>query len=192
MRLRNLSNAAITYTTGPWQFVYLGSKSSSAPPNVVFSDTTASTDTAASTIAPTAPVNGGTGIDSHSLTGIAVITAGVWSALNPAFVAQTDGATVTWAVGGAILANGSLTFTTHGGSRTLNVTGLVNGGSYVLRMTQDATGGEGLTLGTGCTWKVSVGGAGIITPSTSANASDVLAFTYDGTNCYANFNKNFN
>jgi len=108
------------------------------------------------------------------------------------FASQTDGATVTWAIGSTMCANASLTFTTHGGSRTLNLTGMVNGGSYVLKIIQDGTGGEGLTLGTGCTWKVSGGGSGAITPSTSASAIDVLAFTYDGTNCYANFNKNFN
>jgi len=108
------------------------------------------------------------------------------------FASQTDGATVTWDIGSKMCANASLTFTTHGGSRTLNLTGLVSGGSYVLKIIQDGTGGEGLTLGTGCTWKVSGGGSGAITPSTSANAIDVLAFTYDGTSCLANFNKNFN
>lgn len=108
------------------------------------------------------------------------------------FASQTDGATVTWAIGSVICANASLTFTTHGGSRTLNITNPVNGGSYVIWLKQDGTGGEGLTLGSGCTWKVSGGGSGAITPSTGANAIDVLAFTYDGTNCYANFNKNFN
>ena len=108
------------------------------------------------------------------------------------FTAQTDASTVTWAIGGLGTANASLTFTTHGGSRTLNITGPANGGSYVMWMKQDGTGGEGLTLGTGCTWKVSGGGSGAITPSTGANAVDVLAFTYDGVNCYANFNKNFN
>jgi hypothetical protein len=110
----------------------------------------------------------------------------------PAFVAQIDAATVTWAIGYNSTANASLTFTVHSGSRTLNITNPVNGGSYVLWIKQDGTGGEGLTLGTGCTWKVSGGGGGAITPSTGANAIDVLAFTYDGANCYANFNKNFN
>jgi hypothetical protein len=108
------------------------------------------------------------------------------------FSTLTDAATVTWATASASVANASLLFTAHSGSRTLNVTGLVNGGTYVLKIIQDATGGEGLTLGTGCTWKVSGGGTGAITPSTGANAIDVIAFMYDGTNCYANFNKNFN
>jgi hypothetical protein len=99
---------------------------------------------------------------------------------SPAFATLTDGATVTWAIASNIVANADLTFTTHGGSRTLNITNPVNGGSYVLWLKQDATGGEGLTLGSGCTWKVSGGGAGAISPSIGANAVDVLAFTYDG------------
>lgn len=105
--------------------------------------------------------------------------------------AQTDGATVTWAIASVPFANATLTFTTHGGNRTLNITNPVSGGNYILRLVQDGTGGEGLILGTGCTWKVSGGGAGAITLSTGANAIDILAFYYDGTNCYANLNKNF-
>lgn len=108
------------------------------------------------------------------------------------FVTLTDGATVTWAIGSAMVSNAGLTFTTHGGSRTLNITNPLDGGSYVLWIKQDGTGPEGLTLGTGCTWKVSGGGGGAITPSIAANAEDVLAFIYKGTTCYANFNKNFN
>lgn len=104
---------------------------------------------------------------------------------------QTDGATVTWALGSAWAANATLTFTVHSGSRTLNITNPLAGSTYFLRLVQDATGGEGLILGTGCTWKVSGGGAGAITLSTGANAVDMLAFYYDGTNCYANLNKNF-
>jgi hypothetical protein len=108
------------------------------------------------------------------------------------FVAQTDGTTVTWAIANQPCANASLVFTADGGSRTLNLTGLVNGGSYVLTIQQDASGtGEGLILGSGCVWKVSGNGGGAITPSTGANAIDVLSFTYDGANCYLNFARNF-
>lgn len=109
-----------------------------------------------------------------------------------AFAAQTDAATVTWAIGSQPFANATLTFTVHSGSRTLNITNPLNGGSYVLKLVQDATGGEGLTLGTGCTWKVINSGAGAITPSTGANAIDILAFTFDGTNCLATFGKTYN
>ncbi len=61
----------------------------------------------------------------------------------------------------------------------------------MLTITQDGTGGEGLVLGSGCVWKVSGNGAGAITLSTGPGAIDVLAFTYDGTNCYLNFASNF-
>ena len=104
----------------------------------------------------------------------------------------TDGATVTWNLGSLIQAGASLTFTTHGGSRTLNITNPVANGFYSLKLIQDGTGGEGLTLGTGCVWKVSGGGSGAITPSTGANAIDVLSIWEDGTNCLVNFNKTFN
>jgi hypothetical protein len=104
----------------------------------------------------------------------------------------TDGATVTWNVAGSSQTTAILTFTTHGGSRTLNLQNLTAGGYYGLKIKQDSTGGEGLTLGTGCTWLVSGAGAGAITPSTAANAVDFLSFHYDGTSCLANYNKNFN
>lgn len=121
------------------------------------------------------------------------VSAGGTGVTTAAFSTLTDGSTVTWAVGStALVANSTLTFTTHGGSRTLNLTGMVAGGSYVMKLIQDATGGEGLTLGTGCTWKVIGGGTGAIAPSTGASALDVLAWTYDGTNCVANFGKNYN
>ncbi len=108
------------------------------------------------------------------------------------FDTQTDGATVTWAIGSVLNANAVLTFTVHSGSRTLNITNPVIGGNYVLKVIQDSTGGEGLILGTGCTWKVINGGSGAVTPSTGASALDILAFTYDGTNCLATFGKNYN
>ena len=98
---------------------------------------------------------------------------------------QTDGATVTWAIASNKCANAALTFTVHSGSRTLNLTGLVTGGSYVLKLIQDATGGENLTGGTGCTWKQAGGGGSTFTLTATASAIDILSFTYDGTNCLA-------
>lgn len=109
-----------------------------------------------------------------------------------AFAAQTDGATVTWAIGSVLNANASLLFTVHSGSRTLNITNPVAGGSYTLKLTQDATGGEGLLLGTGCTWKVATNGMGAITLTNAANAIDLLRFFYDGSNCLATLNTNYN
>lgn len=120
---------------------------------------------------PVVPVNG-----SLAVTGYAPTT-------------LTDGATITWAIGGSSGANATVTIA---GNRTLNITGPVSGGNYILRLVQGSGGSRTLTLGTGCTWKVSGGGGGAITPSTAVGAIDILAFYYDGTNCYANFNTNFN
>lgn len=104
-----------------------------------------------------------------------------------AFTAQSDGATITWAIGSVLIANASVTL---GGNRTLNVTGMLNGGSYVFKPTQDGTGTRTLTPGTGCTWLVLGGtGGGTFPLSTAANAKDVIAWTYDGTNCLATVGK---
>lgn len=107
------------------------------------------------------------------------------------FTAQTDGATVTWAIGSLTCANASLTFTVHSGARTLNLTGLVTGGSYVITLTQDGSGGETLTGGTGCTWKQAGGGGSTFTLTATASAVDILSFTYDGTTCWSVLNKAF-
>lgn len=108
-----------------------------------------------------------------------------------AFTTQADGATITWDVDGVLLGNATVTLA---GNRTLVMANLIDGGSYVLRVVQDGTGSRTLTLGSGCTWKVSNGGSGAITPSTAAASVDILAFTYlaASTTCYANFQKNFN
>lgn len=92
----------------------------------------------------------------------------------PAYVALTDGATITWATAGAALSKASVTL---GGNRTLSITGAVNGSSGVLIVKQDATGGRTLTLPAG-----SIREGGALTLSTAANAVDVLAWEYDGTN----------
>ena len=112
------------------------------------------------------------------------------SVISPTFATQTDGSTVTWAIASSIWSNASLTFTTHGGSRTLDLTGLVNGGRYQLELIQDGTGGEGLTLGTGCTWVITNGGGGAITLTNAPSALDILSFFYDGTRCVGVLNPN--
>jgi len=110
-----------------------------------------------------------------------------YASLSPSTL--TDGATITWAIASVPAVNATVTIA---GNRTLNITNAVTGGTYVLRVVQDATGTRTLTLGTGCTWKVVSGGAGAITLSTAANSVDILSFYYDGTNCYANLGKNYN
>jgi hypothetical protein len=124
-----------------------------------------------------------TGYAFSSLSG----TGNVFQSATP--TALTDGATITWAIG----SNGNASATvTIAGNRTLNLTGMLAGGYYTLELFQDATGGRTLALGTGCTWKVSGGGGGAITPTGTPNALDILSFFYDGAgHCYANFVKNF-
>jgi hypothetical protein len=102
--------------------------------------------------------------------------------------------TTTFAAAGVSIVGAKVT-ATHSTSTTFSPTGLVAWGSYTLEIVQDSTGGGvTFTLGTGGTcsaWKVGGSGAGAITLSTTASAIDVLAFTYDGTNCVANFRTNF-
>jgi hypothetical protein len=118
-------------------------------------------------------------------------SSGVISAAAPTFSTLTDSASVPWAIGSAIVANSTLTLVHTTSTRALNLTGLVNGGSYVVVFKQDSTGGAAATLGTGCTW-LQGGSTGFTTLTTlalttSGSATNILAFTYDGTNCYANF-----
>jgi hypothetical protein len=106
------------------------------------------------------------------------------------FSTLTDSSSVTWALASAQVANSTLTLVHTTSTRSLNLTGVVNGGSYVVVFKQDSTGGAAATLGTGCTWYQ--GGSSGFTAlttlalTTTASAINILAFTYDGTNCYAN------
>lgn len=110
-----------------------------------------------------------------------VVSAHAWVA--PAFVALTDGATITWDTGGYATSHASVTL---GGNRTLAISNAVAGASGILIVKQDATGSRTLTLPSGS--KV-VGGA--LTLSTTANAYDVLSFVYDGTNYWWTYGKAF-
>jgi hypothetical protein len=107
-----------------------------------------------------------------------------------AFTTLTDGAPITWAAGAVALANASVTLVHTTSTRAVNITGMTNGTNGVLVIKQDATGGAALTLGTGCTWYIG-GATGFVasttlTLTTTASAINILAFTYDGTNCYGN------
>lgn len=94
---------------------------------------------------------------------------------SPPFETLTDGATITWALGGRQTSNAIVTL---GGSRTLAITGASDGASGLLIVKQDATGSRSLVLPVGS--RVINGSSGIITLTTTANAYDVLAFVYVG------------
>lgn len=109
---------------------------------------------------------------------------------------------ISWVASGTTAFSGSTTVNaivtaTHATSSTLAPTNLVNGQTYKLEVKQDGTGGgTSLLLGTSgsscAAWKVANGGSGAIVLSTAANAIDVLVWTYDGTNCLATLQPNFN
>jgi hypothetical protein len=103
----------------------------------------------------------------------------------------TDAATITWAINSANCAGSTLLFTAHSGSRILDLTGLVAGASLTILLTQDTTGGESLTGGTGCTWKQPGGGGSTFTLTNAPNAIDLISIYYDGANCVSVLTKNY-
>jgi hypothetical protein len=103
--------------------------------------------------------------------------------------------TTTFAAASKSFASGVVT-ATHSTSTTFSPTGLVKWGNYLIEILEDSTaGGVTFTLGTGgsCSaWKVGGSGGGAIVLSITPLALDVLAFTFDGANCVANFRTSFN
>lgn len=110
-----------------------------------------------------------------------IVSVAAW--IGPAFVTLTDGATITWDLGSYPTGHAVVTLA---GNRTLAISNPVAGGSGTLIVKQDATGTRTLTLPAGS--KV-VGGS--LTLSTAANAVDVIAFVYDGTNYWWTYGKAF-
>ncbi len=105
------------------------------------------------------------------------------------FATLTDGATVTWAAGAVAIANAEITLAHTTATRALTVTGMASGTNGVLVIKQDSTGGAAMTLGTS-NWYLG-GASGYVQTTalaltTTANAANILAWVYDGTNFYAN------
>ena len=118
-------------------------------------------------------VTGATGANgTNGVTGATGATGASGVVTFPAFTSLTTtcAGAQTWALASAGLGNATITLT---GSCTLNITGPVNGGNYVLEVIQGSGGSHTLALGTGCTWKVSGGGGGAVTPSTAAGSIDM-------------------
>jgi hypothetical protein len=107
-----------------------------------------------------------------------------WATRVQAVQALSDGAgSIAWD-----MAAGHTATLTIGGARTLaNPTNLVNGASYVLRVTQDGVGGRTLAYGNAYKW---TGGAAPVL-STAAGAVDVLTFVATGTVLYGAILKGF-
>ena len=115
-------------------------------------------------------------------------SAAVWKRLDntavvaPAFIALTDAATIT-STADPLKAVQNWT-ETLGGNRTQGTpSGLANGMTGVLIVKQDATGSRTLTLWSGSHVR-GVGATTAITLTATANAIDILTWSYDGTNTY--------
>ena len=97
--------------------------------------------------------------------------------------ALLDGASISWNLDTAPTASVTL-----GGNRTLaNPTNMKAGGTYLVIVKQDATGGRTLAYGTAYKWPS--GSAPVL--STAANATDILTFVSDGTSMFGVAQKGF-
>jgi len=89
----------------------------------------------------------------------------------------TDGATISWNTNISAVA----TVTLGGTGRTLTLSNLVAGGTYILFVVQDATGSRTITTWTNFKWP----GGIVPTLSTAANAIDIITGVSNGTYIYA-------
>ena len=88
----------------------------------------------------------------------------------------TDAANISWDLSIAQVAKVTL-----GGNRTLsNPSNMVDGGTYIIRITQDGTGSRTLAYGNAYKWSTGV----VPVLSTAAGAIDVLTFVSDGTSMF--------
>jgi hypothetical protein len=114
-----------------------------------------------------------------------------WDSLVDSFYVEPSSTAVTWNVSGNS-SNYKLTLTAN---TTLNLNNVRNGDYGTIILTQDSGGNKTVTLGTvngaAATHKVVNGGAGLVSLTTTANAIDILSFTYDGTNMYWNKGLNY-
>ena len=95
----------------------------------------------------------------------------------------TDGANISWDLDSEQVAKVTLA-----GNRTLdNPTNMVDGGTYIVRVTQDATGTRTLAYGTAYDWGAE--GAPVLT--TTASKTDILTFVSDGTSMFGVAAKGF-
>ena len=119
-------------------------------------------------------------------------TTGFTSSINiTPFYVEPSSTGVTWNVSGNST-NYKLTLTAN---TTLNLNNVRNGDYGTIILIQDSGGNKTITLGTlngsSTTHKVVNGGAGLVSLTTTANAIDILSFTYDGTNMYWNKGLNY-
>jgi hypothetical protein len=101
------------------------------------------------------------------------------------FQTLSFGSTITWDQ-----TKGATSAVTLTGNGTLSITNAVAGMYGLIRVTQDATGSRTLTLPGSS--KVINGGGGVVALTTTAGATDVLSYFYDGTSYYWTVGYNYN
>lgn len=108
--------------------------------------------------------------------------------ITPTLTTLTDGTTITW----NYLTQTNEAKVTLGGNRTLSITNLPSGKVVymTLAVIQDATGSRTLTLP--ASTKVINAGAGAVTLTTTASATDILSFRWNGTTLFCTYGKNYN
>lgn len=127
----------------------------------------------------------GVGCLPNPTTGVVTCSTDLTVMRNVALSALLDGTTVTFTSGVSICnAWAPITFGTHGGTRTLNVSGLTAGCYYTISATPDGSGIESFVGGTGCSWLGNGTSTGI-PPFTSGTLPSLLSWWYDGASCWA-------
>jgi hypothetical protein len=106
-------------------------------------------------------------------------------AYTSSFQTLTFGTTTTWDQ-----TKGATAAVTLTANATLSITNVVAGMYGLVRVTQDAAGSRTLALPANS--KVINGGGGVVTLTTTAGATDVLSYFYDGTNYYWTVGYNYN
>jgi hypothetical protein len=101
-----------------------------------------------------------------------------------AFGALSDGSPITWATSSQIFNNAAVALNHSISSRALNVTGMIAGGQYNLKLVQDSTGGAVVTLGSGCSWVVNNVSTTALGLATTGNLVNDISWIYDGTYCF--------
>jgi len=132
-------------------------------------------------------VNANAAIPVGQVTGLGSVATVYTAQQNFGAASLTDAATITWNLATQQSAKVLLT-SGVGATRALGApTNMVDGGTYILKITQSATGSNALTYNAVFKWP---GGVAPVL-SVANNAVDILTFVSDGTNMYGVAQKSF-
>lgn len=141
-------------------------------------------------LSPTGNASGVTGLTFPQISGTATDAQTPNTAYNNAFATITQSGATLSATCDTKKTEQNWTTLLTANVTTFTVSSVFNGAKGNLIIKQDGIGSRTLVLPASS--KVVSGGGGVITLTTSPNAIDVLAWTYDGTNYLWTYGKNFN